>query len=57
MDKFLMMFGKYNAREIDVSKIEKIKKGNSIEFDWKLLKSSLFDLDEPIAKSLLFLIS
>lgn len=46
LDKFLMMFGKYKARNIDKSKIKKVRKGKSVEFDWSSLKSAVFDLDK-----------
>jgi hypothetical protein len=46
LDKFFMMFGKYKVREIDLSRINKIKKGNGVEYDWSLLRSSIFDLDK-----------
>ncbi|MHA1267982.1 MAG: hypothetical protein ACTSRS_22350 [Candidatus Helarchaeota archaeon] len=44
LDKFLMMFGKYKARNIDKSKIKKITRGKSVKFDWEPLNSDIFDL-------------
>lgn len=46
LDKFLMMFGKHKARSIDKSKIKRISKGKSVEFDWSSLNSAIFDLEK-----------
>ena len=51
LDKFLMMFGKHKAKDIDESKIEGIRKGKRVEPEQSSLTSDVFDFRKILLRA------